>query len=78
MFDIYMKLYSEDDVAGIRNNVLNVGISPNTLLAYTFSFKYNIYFICYLISKLVLKLIYFNLNWAVFSFFPWKIHNVFT
>jgi len=45
-------IYNEDDVAEICfNSVLNVAVSPNTVLAYTSSFKHNVYFICFLCFK---------------------------
>lgn len=71
MIDSYTKsyMYSEDAVAEIRNNVLNVAVSPNTVLAYTLSFKYNIYFICFLYFKTSsLRLTHFSLNWPAFFF----------
>lgn len=72
MIDSYMKsyMYSEGGVVEIRNNVLNVTISRNTVLAYTLSFNYYIYFICFLYFKTSsLRLIHIRLNWPAFFFF---------
>lgn len=68
MTDSCMKsyVYSEDDVVESWKHVFSVAISPNTVLADTLSFKYNIYFLYFQTSSL--GLIPFNLNWP-FLFF---------